>query len=135
MRVFLDTNVLVSGFATRGLSADVVRLVLARHEFLTGDVVICETRRVLHQTFDVPEEHVRDIEKLLRRYHVEPIPQKDPPVEVRDPDDAVVLASAIAAGAEVLVTGDHDLLDVADPVEAVRIVTPRRFWEESRPSR
>ena len=28
MKVFLDTNVLVSAFATRGLSADVVRLLL-----------------------------------------------------------------------------------------------------------
>lgn len=135
MRVFLDTNVLVSGFATRGLSADVVRFVLARHDFLTGEVVISETRRVLRQTFDVPKGHVRDIEKLLRRYHVEPVPQKDPPVEVRDPDDAVVLASAITAGAEVLVTGDDDLLDVAGPVEAVRIVTPRRFWEHFRQPR
>jgi len=46
MRVFLDTNVLVSGFATRGLSADVVRLLSAKHELLTGEVVLKETRRV-----------------------------------------------------------------------------------------
>ena len=32
MRVFLDTNVQVSAFATRGLCADVLRLVLAEHE-------------------------------------------------------------------------------------------------------
>ena len=132
MRVFLDTNVLVSGFATRGLSADVVRLLLAEHELLTGEVVLEETRRVLTEKFGVPDEKADQIERLLRRRHVEPVPDSDSPVEVRDPDDEVVLASAIAAGAEILVTGDNDLLDVADQVESLRIMTPRTFWEEVR---
>lgn len=132
MRVFLDTNVLVSGFATRGLSADVVRLLLAEHELLVGEVVVEETRRVLTEKFGVPDEKADQIERLLRRRHVEPVPDSDSPVEVRDPDDEVVLASAIAAGAEILVTGDNDLLDVADQVESLRIITPRTFWEEVR---
>jgi len=32
VRVFFDTNVLVSAFATRGLSADLLRLVLTEHD-------------------------------------------------------------------------------------------------------
>jgi len=132
MRVFLDTNVLVSGFATRGLSADVVRLLLAEHELLTGEVILKETRRVLTEKFGVPTEKAEEIERLLRRHHVEPVPDAGPPVGVCDPDDEVVLASAIAAEAKILVTGDSDLLDVADPVESLRIITPRTFWEEVR---
>lgn len=134
MRVFLDTNVLVSGFATRGLSADVVRLLLTEHDLLTSEIVLSETRRVLHEKFGVPSEKVDEIEQLLRRYHVEAMPEAGSPVEVRDPDDELVLASAISAGAEVLITGDKDLLDVADQVEALRIMTPRMFWESVRPS-
>ena len=132
IRVFLDTNVLVSGFATRGLSADVVRLLLAEHELLTGEVVLEETRRVLTEKFGVPKGKADEIERLLRRRHVESIPDAGLPVEGRDPDDEVVLASAIAAEAEILVTGDSDLLDVADEVDALRIMTPRTFWEEVR---
>jgi len=137
MRVFLDTNVLVSGFATRGLSADVVRLLLAEHELLTGEVVLEETRRVLTEKLGLPEEKAEGIERLLRRRHVEAVPDpespaSDPPVEVRDPDDEIVLASAIAAKAEILITGDKDLLDIADQVESLRIMTPRTFWEEVR---
>jgi len=132
MRVFPDTNVLVSGFATRGLSADVVRLLLAEHELLTGEVILDETRRVLTEKFGVPEEKADEIEGLLRRRHVEPVPDSGSPVEVRDPDDEIVLASAIAAEAKILVTGDKDLLDVADQVDALRIMTPRTFWEEVR---
>lgn len=58
----------------------------------------------------------------------------DPPVKVRDPDDAIVLATAIEAGGEVLVTGDDDLLILADQVETLQIVSPRTFWENIRSS-
>jgi len=132
MRVFLDTNVLAGGFATRGLSADVVRLLMAEHELLTGEVVLQEARRVLTEKIGVPEEKTEGIERLLRQHHVEPIPESRPPVEVRDPDDEIVLATAIAAEAEILVTGDSDLLDIAGETQALRIMTPRTFWEEAR---
>jgi putative PIN family toxin of toxin-antitoxin system len=132
MRVFLDTNVLVSGFATRGLSADVVRLLLAEHELLTGEVILTETRRVLTEMFGVPEEKAEESERLLPQRRVEPIPDSDPSVKIRDPDNEGVLASPTAAEAEVLVTGNNDLLDVADQSDALRILTPRTFWEEGR---
>jgi putative PIN family toxin of toxin-antitoxin system len=132
MRVLLDINVLVSGFATRGLSADLVRLLLGEHELLTGEVVLEKTRRVLTEKFGVPEERADQIEGLLRRRHVDPVPEEGPSVEVRDPHDEIVLASAIAAEAEILITGDKDLLDVAGQVDALRIMTPRMFWEEMR---
>ena len=32
MKVFADTNFLVSAFATRGLSADVLQVILAEHK-------------------------------------------------------------------------------------------------------
>jgi putative PIN family toxin of toxin-antitoxin system len=105
---------------------------MAEHTLLTGEVVLEETRRVLTEKFRVPSEKVGDIERLLRRYRVESTPSAESPVEVRDPDDEVVLPSAIAADADVLVTGDSDLFDIADQVKALRIMTPRRFWEEVR---
>jgi uncharacterized protein len=57
-----------------------------------------------------------------------PKPKKASRLEIRDPADRWVLATAEAAGADVLVTGDDDLLSVAaEPV--IRIVSPRAFWE------
>jgi hypothetical protein len=47
VKVFLDTNVLASGFATRGLCADVIRPVLAEH-VVTGSVVLKELARIIH---------------------------------------------------------------------------------------
>ena len=51
MKVFLDTNVLVSAFATRGLCADVMRVILTEHELLIGEVVLTELQRILSKKF------------------------------------------------------------------------------------
>ena len=48
------------------------------------------------------------------------------PAVSRDPKDDKFLATAVAAGAEYLVTEDNDLL-VLDPYEGLRIVTAGRF--------
>ena len=128
MKVFLDTNVLVSGFATRGLCADVIRLVLAEHELITADVVLNELKRVLKQKIQLPGERIQEILTFLESQTVQLKPISTSSNPVRDEDDQWVLASALAAKADVLVTGDKDLLDVANEVSGVTITDPRGFW-------
>lgn len=128
MKVFLDTNVLVSGFATRGLCADVIRLILAEHELTIGDVVLREVERVLKRKIGLPTEQIQEILAFLETQTVQPKPKLPSPLQVRDEDDQWILASALAAKAEVLVTGDKDLLDVADKVGGLTITDPRGFW-------
>ena len=127
MRVFLDTNVLVAAFATRGLCADVTRVVLAEHVLITGEVVLTELREVLSRRIKLPVATIGDILALLRDQEVVPKPRKPSDVPVRDPDDRWILASATAGRADVLVTGDRDLLDVADKAP-LPILDPRGFW-------
>ena len=128
MKVFVDTNVLVSGFATRGLCADVIRLVLAEHELITADVVLNELKRVLKHKIQLPGEQIQEILTFLESQTVQPKPISPPSIPVRDEDDEWVLASALAAKAEVFVTGDKDLLDVASQVADLVITDPRGFW-------
>jgi putative PIN family toxin of toxin-antitoxin system len=134
LRVYLDTNVLISAHTTRGLSADLYRLILAEHELLTGEVNLTEIRRVLREKFRVPAPLRRRVEQDLREHTVIPKPGAPSPVALRDPDDAWVLASAAAGNADVLVTGDKDLLEAA-PRSPVAIVTPRACWEALRRAR
>lgn len=131
MRVFLDTNVLVSAFATRGLCADLMRFLLAEHEMLTGEVNLAELRRILIERFKVPKAQADLIENLLRDQTVVPKPSALPPIKVRDPDDAWVLASAVSGAADLLVTGDQDLLVLAARAP-LPILTPREAWERLR---
>ena len=131
MRVFLDTNVLVAAFATRGLCADVVRTVLADHELITGHVVLGELRAVLEERIKLPGSTVTEIVALLRSQEVVPKPAEPSPLPIRDEDDQWIVASAVAGQADVLVTGDQDLLSVAEQ-SPVPIVSPRGFWEQLR---
>jgi putative PIN family toxin of toxin-antitoxin system len=129
--VFLDTNVLVSAFATRGLCADVFRHILAEHDRITGEVIIVELRRVLRDRIKVPAPTIAAIEQLLRDQIVVPKPAEPHPLPIRDIDDRWVLASAVAGKADVLVTGDSDLLEMASRAP-LPIVDPRGFWDMVR---
>ncbi|WP_084696270.1 putative toxin-antitoxin system toxin component, PIN family [Salisaeta longa] len=50
----------------------------------------------------------------------------------RDPDDDKFLELALAGGAEVIISGDNNLL-VLDPFRGVRIARPRAFVEAFPP--
>ena len=129
MRVFLDTNVIVAAFATRGLCADVFRLVLAEHELLVSPALMEEVTRTLTRKIRAPDPVVREVVGFLRAAGttVEAGPELLP-VAVRDPADAVILGEALSGGADVLVTGDKDLL-ILGKVGALRILEPRGFWD------
>lgn len=131
MRVFLDTNVLISAFAARGLCADLMRLLLAEHDVLTGEVNLVELRRVLAKRFKAPAAQMDQIEQLLRDQTVIPKPTALLSLKVRDADDAWVLASAVAGGADLLVSGDQDLLVLA-PKAPLPILSPRDAWSRLR---
>jgi uncharacterized protein len=127
VKVFLDTNVLVAAFATRGLCADLLRTVLAKHELVLGQIVLVELERVMREKLRVPEAVIAAALDLLREYPMSAASEPVTHPKCRDKDDAVVLACAIAAGADVLVTGDRDLLVLAGKTP-VRIVDPRGMW-------
>lgn len=68
-----------------------------------------------------------ELVRLLRKaaVFVEPQPISE---SSRDPKDDVFLACAVAGGADYLVSGDEDLLVVAE-IAATKIVTPRQFLQ------
>lgn len=131
MKVYFDTNVLISAFTARGLCADLMRIVLAEHELVTGEVNLRELERVLVEKFRAPKSVAASVHAQLRDHTIIPVPDAPSPLPVRDPDDAWVLASAVASGADMLVTGDQDLLQIAASV-SLPILTPRLAWEQLR---
>ena len=129
MKIFTDTNVLVSALTARGLCADLFEVILADHQLIIGEVVLEELERVLLLKLKVPEKDVLQTLQFLRKQHIQPLPDSASELNIRDEDDRWILESAIQAKADILVTGDKDLLVVAEQVMQLKIISPRQFWD------
>ena len=132
MRVFLDTNVLVSAFLARGLCADLFRLVLIEHTFVTSEVVLIELQDVLSRKDRLPAPQIAAIQAFLRDQPVGPRPAQTLQLGLVDPDDEWVVASAVLVDADLFVTGDQGVLACIQP--PLPIVNPRGCWERLRSS-
>lgn len=130
MKVFLDTNVLVAAVTTSGLCAKLLDLVITEHTLVVSVIVLEELEEVLSKPrLERPARpRSADFIAFLRQYEGVPRPPAPDPLPVRDPDDAWIVAAALAGGAELLVTGDRDLLEVVGPTP-LPIVPPRTALE------
>jgi uncharacterized protein len=130
MRVVLDTNVLVSGIAyPESVPGRIVRVwrqggldvVLSRY-------ILDEMIRVLPRLsrISLTADQIRDLADsfMFLADIVEPDGELDP--SLRDAADQQVLATLRVSGADYLITGDKDLLALA---ERYTVVTPAMFWE------
>jgi len=128
MRVVLDSNVLLSGFATGGLCEALVEICLGKHELVACESILAEVKRHLAGKFNLSAERVEDTIRYLSTVCVivEPL---DVPIDAcRDPDDLMVLGTALAGRVEVIVSGDKDLLSLGN-FEGIAIVSPRAFYQ------
>jgi putative PIN family toxin of toxin-antitoxin system len=128
VRVFLDTNVLVSAFASRGLCADLLELVLLEHDLVSGQSVIREFTKALREKVKLPAARSAEIVDFVSGEAAQVVGAAEPADAKVDPDDARVLGEALAGHAELFVTGDAALLKLAT-IGELRIVSPRQFWE------
>lgn len=125
MRVVFDTNVVVAGLVAQGLCREIVEVHLPRHTPVVSPWMWTELTAKLEEKFDLQVEDL----PVLHLYHRLAAWVEPPPLEVpacRDPDDDWVLATALAGRANLIVTGDSDLLTLRR-FRAVHIVNPRAF--------
>ncbi len=133
MRVVLDTNLLVSYLITRRPPlAEIMDIHLAHGDFtlLTAPVLLEELDRVLqysrlHRFYDA-ETRIRFVALVAALSEVVDLPDEIPPPISRDPSDDWVIACAIAGCADVIVSGDRDLLDLTS-VGNIPILSARQF--------
>lgn len=134
LRIVLDTNVLMSGIAYPNSVPGKI-MAAWRHgslEVVLSSFILDELRRVLprlanrHGLSDAEIDDLVDI-LAIQAEVIDPLPAEK--AELRDINDLPVLGTLLAArlekGTGYLVTGDKDLLVLA---ERFPIVTPAQFW-------
>ena len=126
MRVFLDTNVLVSAFISRGISAEIFRIIVKEHELIIGDLVLNELKRILHTKLEMPLAQVNNILNYLKSFEQINYTGEESPFEIRDKDDEKILVLALQSNSDVLITGDKDFLDVRKSL-SIKVLNPREF--------
>jgi len=129
VRIFLDTNVLASGLATRGLCAELLEGIIGNHELLTCEAVLQELQRVLADKFGLPKSLIREYLSLLQTEGQVVVVDDIPALEINDPDDIPILACALAAKTDAFITGDKVLLDLVE-VQGMPILSPRQLWQK-----
>jgi uncharacterized protein len=129
MRAVLDTNVLLSGLLWRGPSYALLEQVRnGAVTFLSSPELLAELAEVLARPkFDaVLSRSSSSREQMLVQVRmlaevIDPPPLAQP--VCRDPDDDAVLALARAAQADVIVSGDDDLLSLVS-FDSIPILNP-----------
>lgn len=131
--VVLDTNVIASGIVRRSSEAVPVQIIDAwragQFELVVSQDILDEVTRTLSTPYfraRLTEDQIeRALLLLTRRAR-----QAEIDVEVHDvathPEDDRILATALSAGADYLVTGDAGLLNIAN-YQGVQIQSPRDF--------
>ena len=128
MRVFLDTNVLVSAVATRGLCADVLREVLVSHQLVISSPLLNELSNILHSKFGIPFNVITEFIEMLNQDVILSEQTESAVIDIQDQDDVIILSTALSGGAELFVTGGKEILALGK-IQHMEIVSPRRFWE------
>jgi putative PIN family toxin of toxin-antitoxin system len=128
IRATLDTSVFVSALNFGGLPNDVLKRCEAdAFTLCLSRSIVDELQRVLEDAFEWTEE---DLAEAL--YPILSLAEIVAPARVvtisRDPNDDHVLACALEANADVIVSGDNDLLTLGT-FEGIRIMNPRQFLE------
>jgi len=137
-RIFVDTNVLVSGICFAGLPYEILRLATAREiRLVLSPMVLDETKRVIREEFP---QHAAGLERFLSvlPHDLQTDPTADE-VEsnldlVRDKKDIPIALSAIASTADALVSGDKHLTAQNATTSLlrsrIRVLTPTEFFRQ-----
>lgn len=134
MRLVIDTNVLVSAFLWQGTPGRLIELAAEKEiDLVTSRALLDELAATLGKkklakavlaTGLTAEQMLRNYRRLATTVTARQLAQQ----VSRDIDDDTVLACALAAGADLIVTGDDDLLvlkyfhgvPISTPAQAIR---------------
>jgi putative PIN family toxin of toxin-antitoxin system len=112
-RVVADTNILVSALQFGGKPKQLLDLAVdGQVDLAASEEIIAETLRVLREKFDRAPEWLAEADRQLRVIARIVVPTASIHAIEADPTDDRILECAVAADAEVIVSGDTHLLSL-----------------------
>ena len=129
IRVVADSNVYVSALNFGGVADEV--LALGRRQavmLFVSPSILDEVERVLVRKFEWSPKRARQARTLLRAFARTIVPKEKLAVVSTDETDNRILEAAVAAEAQLLVTGDNHLL-APGKFRGIAIVSPRQFLD------
>jgi putative PIN family toxin of toxin-antitoxin system len=129
-RVTADSNQYISALLRGGKPLQFLELARSGQiELAVSDDILNEVGRVLRDKFQVPAEDVEEYRNQVRGFAKHVTPAERLRVVASDADDDKILECAVAAGSEIVVTGDAHLLSMGD-FSGIRIQRVAEFLAE-----
>jgi uncharacterized protein len=135
IRVMLDSNIIISGIVFSGNERKLINTIYSKSLVLIlNDYIEIEVESVIRKKFPKQKRIFRDLIDLLIIEYVL-VPSGDMVEEakllIRDPKDAIILASAIDAKPDIFVSGDLDFhtydvrkfINVVNTSRAIEIIS------------
>jgi putative PIN family toxin of toxin-antitoxin system len=128
VKAVFDTNVLAAAFLTEGLCSDLLlRARKQAFDFVLCDDIIREFEGILKKKFKLSSNDLYEITSIVSEATSEILDHLSPVSRIcRDPNDDMIIACAIDAAADYIVTGDEDLL-ILKRYKDIIILNPRNF--------
>lgn len=128
MKVFFDTNVLISAFISRGTCSELYEYCLKAHSICVHQKVLDEIFDKLVNKFHYPK-NVAERAMLFVKEHADILPSAPSPLSLcKDADDDILLSAAVNARVDCIVSGDGDFLELKK-VQGISVIKPADFWK------
>lgn len=128
MKLILDSNVIIAAFATHGICHSIFEFCLTNHEIYISEDILGEVGKNLESKIKLNIETIDDINSYLIEHCTVSIPEILKAPNCRDDSDLHILGLAENISAELIITGDQDLL-IMKEFEETKILSPRGSWE------
>ena len=129
MKIVFDTNVILSALITQGLSFRVLDICIDSHRIFISPWIINEVLEKLLSKFRVKVSELKRVKDFLLNVSHQINPKGRIPTICDDKDDYNILHLSEFVDADLIITGDKDLL-VLKKYSNTKIINPRMFMEE-----
>lgn len=128
MKIFIDTNVIVSGLLAKGLCTEILEDIVYSHTPFVSAFIIQECEYVFSKKFKLSKETTKTLLTVVDTHFVQSETSSIIQDICRDKNDNQVLADALLAKADIILSGDKDLLSL-ETYETIKIISPKKYWK------